>query len=213
MNILLVEDDTLFAETLADFLEDEGFCVTHAVNGEVALDFTFKNSYDLYLLDINIPLLNGIELLQELRSSYDNTPSIYITSYRDKSMLEKAFKSGCDDYIKKPFDLDELLWRIKAKVQGVKKSRDDFIIESQQISYKGKRVELSVSELKILKLLLENADTIVSKEMIEDLLWSSAQSGSQGSIRVYITRIKKVIPEINITNIRGVGYRYESKKD
>ena len=120
--ILVLEDDELFAETLEDFLEDEGFNVTVANDGEEVVSLCYDNKYDLYLLDINVPKLNGIELLKELRDAGDNTPSIYLTSYKDKQTLTDGFLSGCDDYLKKPVDLDELLLRVQSLLKRSGKS-------------------------------------------------------------------------------------------
>ena len=208
MRVLLLEDDALFAETLIDFLEDEGFSVAHAINGEVALEFTFKEKFDIYLLDINVPLVDGITLLQELRGADDATPAIYLTSHTDKTMLEKAFSAGCDDYMKKPFDLDELLWRINAKIKKSREVTKQFFINSHEIVFEGKTLDLSISEQKVLKLLLEKRGEVVTKEMIEEELWSASQGVSAGAIRVYIARIKQVIPAEYIVNVRGVGYKF-----
>ncbi len=119
--ILVLEDDELFASTVEDFLTDEGFEVDIAFDGEECLELNFKKNYDLYIFDINVPKINGLELLEQLRISGDNTPSIFLTSYKDKDTLQTAFLSGCDDYLKKPADLDELLLRIKALLKRNKK--------------------------------------------------------------------------------------------
>lgn len=213
MKVLLLEDDALFAETLVDFLDDEGFDVVHAINGEVALELTYREKFDIYLLDINVPLIDGISLLKDLRQADDTTPAIYVTSHSDKSILEKAFSAGCDDYMKKPFDLDELLWRMNAKVKKrvTTKSLKKFQIDEHEIVYAGTPLALSVSEYKVLKLLLLNQDEVVTKEMIENELWSASKAQSSGAIRVYITRIKQLIPPEHIENIRGVGYKFVSE--
>ena len=122
--ILVLEDDELFASTVEDFLSDEGFEVDIASDGEECLELNFKKNYDLYLLDINVPKINGLDLLVQLRNSGDNTPSIFLTSYKDKDTLQTAFLNGCDDYLKKPADLDELLLRIIALLKRNKKQFD-----------------------------------------------------------------------------------------
>jgi len=205
--ILLLEDDELFAETLVDFLEECEFEVAHAINGEVALEYTYKEQFDIYLFDINVALIDGITLLSELRHASNTTPAIYITSHTEKSVMQKAFVSGGDDYIQKPFDFDELLWRIEAKIKNtIKQEYGSFRVEEGVIFYKQKRLELSVSEQKVLKLLIENRAKIVTKEQIEEALWSVDKTGSSGAIRVYITRIKQILKDESIKNIRGVGY-------
>jgi len=214
--ILLLEDDPLFGETLVDLLEESDFEVTYVLNGQNALDAVFDKNFDIYLLDINVPLIDGISLLKELRESGDTTPTIFLTSHKDKEMLEKGFLSGADDYLTKPFDNYELILRINAllkrvsslKVRCINSLCHDEIHKS--ILYKDKKLELSKKEYILLLLLMKHVNHTVPKELILDELWSSSDSGSDGAIRVYINRIKQLIPEFMIENIRGVGYRLVS---
>lgn len=215
--ILVLEDDELFASTVEDFLTDEGFEVDIAIDGEECLDLNFKKNYDLYLFDINVPKINGLELLEQLRTSGDNTPSIFLTSYKDKDTLQTAFLNGCDDYLKKPADLDELLLRIKALLKRNKK-QFDVIKLSETVTFNpaNKRVyeneedlNLPVKVLELLELFIENRGEIVTKEMIISKLWATSQEYSEGSIRVYINQIKKLLDKDTILNIKGVGYKIE----
>jgi len=214
--ILLLEDDLLFAETLQDLLDDEGFEVTLCHNGEEALSKTYEQRFDLYLLDINVPLLDGLSLLRELRGADDMTPAIYITSYDDKGTLGTAFENGADDYLKKPFDTDELVLRINALLRRVKgKSKivaGDLELDSEHkcVRRDGELLELSLKEYQLLGLLIRNVGEIVPKEMIVDELWSSSEGVSDGAIRVYINRLKTALGGERIENIRGVGYRLVS---
>ena len=211
--ILLLEDDLLLSESLQDLLEEEGYLLDCARNGEQALEMLYKKKYDLYLFDINVPLINGLELLKELRQNDDTTHAIYITSYSDKETLTNAFSCGADDYIKKPFDNDELLLRISANLQRlhVEESLSFKALHvdntHKSISLDEKVLELSLKEFMLLKLLIIHAEKILTKEMIIDALWSPSQSVSDGAIRVYINRIKSVIEPYIVENIRGVGYR------
>lgn len=211
--ILLLEDDQLLAETLVDLLEDEEFEVTHAPNGQEALDITFKDKFDIYLLDINVPLINGVTLLKELRDSGDSTPAIFLTSHKDKEMLKSGFLSGADDYITKPFDNDELLLRITALTRRNRPNKTKCVALlchdeiHKRILYDKQELELSKKEYELLLLLMSHANTSVPKELILDELWSSSESGSDGAVRVYINRIKQLIPEVKIENIRGIGYK------
>ena len=115
--ILLLEDDDVLSETLMELLESENFEVVHVKDGEKALDATFIKHFDLLLLDVNVPFLNGFELLSELRHSGDMTPAIFITALTDVASLSQGFDVGADDYIKKPFDFNELLIRIRALIK------------------------------------------------------------------------------------------------
>ncbi len=211
--ILLLEDDILFGETLMDLLENENFDVSHFTNGQDSLDSMFETKYDVYLLDINVPLINGISLLSELRAANDNTPAIFLTSHKSKEMLEKGFLSGADDYMVKPFDSDELILRLKALLRRSKINQPELVGKlshdktHKSISYNGTMLELSKKEYELLALLMNNVNKNVTKELIFDELWSSSESVSDGAIRVYINRLKQLLPDMKIENIRGVGYR------
>ncbi|PHM17923.1 MAG: two-component system response regulator [Sulfuricurvum sp. PD_MW2] len=214
--ILLLEDDLLFGESIVDVLEEEGFGVVLCRNGQSALDETYKNQFDLYLLDINVPLIDGLSLLKELRRANDLTPTIYLTSHNEIEKLSQAFEIGADDYLKKPFNIDELIVRIHALLRRTKgKSRDCVgtlcIDELHKCILMGdKELELSLKEYQLMGLLIRNAGEIVTKEMIMDTLWSPSEMISDGAIRVYINRLKQEIGSDMIVNIRGVGYRLVS---
>ena len=217
--ILIVEDDALLCSTLCDLLEDDGYILDSACNGEVALELTYQKRFDLYILDINIPLINGIDLLKELRLANDETAALFLTSHNDKETLKSAFLNGCDDYITKPFDTDELLLRVEAIL---KRSSPQKMLEygdlklnerCQRVIFQDSELDLSAKEYQLLSLLLTYAETTVSKDMIQEHLWSYSQSSSDGAIRVYINRIKQLIENTGITieNIRGVGYKLVKK--
>jgi len=214
--ILLLEDDLLFGETIVDLLEEEGYAVSHCSNGQDALDATYEDKFDLYLLDINVPLINGFELLKELRDADDNTPTVFLTSHKEKESLEKGFFNGCDDYITKPFDMNELLLRIKALLRRTKKDEPTCVGKlchdklHKTIRYKDKELELSQKEYGLLVLFMKHYKETVPKELILDELWSSSEGGSNGVIRVYINRLKQLLPELTIENVRGIGYRLVS---
>ena len=216
--ILVLEDDELFASTLEDFLTDENLIVDIANDGEKCLALNYEKNYDLYIFDINIKKINGLELLEQLRKSKDNTPTIFLTSYKDKDTLQDAFIKGCDDYLKKPVDLDELLLRIKALLKRNKK-QFDLVKLSNKIYFNpiNKRVyedeldlNLPIKVLELLELFIENRGEIVTKEMIISKLWATNEEYSEGSIRVYINQIKKLFENKDvISNIKGVGYKIE----
>lgn len=215
--ILLLEDDQLFRESLEDFLCDEGFTVDTVSNGEDALEKNYNKNYDLYLLDINVPKLNGLDLLKELRQSGDTTPSIFLTSYKDKETLQQGFLNGADDYLKKPVDLDELLLRIKSLLKRTGKVIQDINLNNNLIyNPTNKRllkdnIDLQVPSkiIDLLELCLENRDQIINKEMIVNKLWSASQEYSEGAIRVYVNNLKKILGKDSIVNIKGIGYKVE----
>jgi len=214
--ILLLEDDTLLGESIVDLLEDNNFTVSHSKNGQDALDLTFKKKFNLYLFDINVPLIDGITLLKELREADDITPTIFLTSHKDKEKLKDSFLSGADDYITKPFDNDELIFRIKAILRRTQTQEIKCINllcldeEHKQFIYDGKDLELSKKEYELLVLLMKHINKTVTKESIIDTLYSSSDVASDGAIRVYINRLKQILPQMKIENIRGIGYKLVS---
>ena len=214
--ILLLEDDLLFAETLIDLLEESEYEVVHVPNGQNAIDITYEKKFDLYILDINVPLINGTTVLKELRDANDKTPAIFLTSHKDKEMLKQGFLSGCDDYISKPFDNDELLLRTNALLKRTRTQTIECLgllchdEVHKQILYDNKELDLSKKEYQLLLLLMQHIDNPVPKELIIDELWSNLDGGSDGALRVYINRIKQLLPEMRIENIRGFGYKLVS---
>jgi len=214
--ILLLEDDKLFNETLQDFLEEEGFTLNTVLDPYSALDLTYENKYDLYLFDVNLPYENGFELLEKLRNAGDMTPTIFITSRDDKASLKQGFTQGGDDYITKPVDLEELLLRINAVLRRQTRSHVvelgvyTFDILSKKLYKDEEAVELTQKASELLFVLLEGQGKVVPLDQIKERLWSSAEESSDGSLRVYVTQLKKYFPT-QIQNIRGVGYQMSLK--
>jgi DNA-binding response OmpR family regulator len=211
--LLLLEDDVLLGETLVDLLLEEDYNVVYCKNGQEVLDFTYKERFDLYLLDINVPIINGLNILRELRTANDKTPTIFLTSHKEKEMIREGFLSGADDYIQKPFDTYELLLRIKAVLKRTNGDDNECISElchdkkRKRIFYKKEELDLSQKEYLLLALLIKNVNQVVTKEMIIEELWNSSEEMSDGAIRVYINRLKHFLDDAMIENIRAVGYR------
>ncbi len=208
IRILLLEDDTILAQTMVQILEQENYDITLAVDGEEVLEYTYENRFDLYLFDINVPLLNGKDVLNLLREAQDNTPTFFITALRDTKSVLEGFNCGCDDYIKKPFDIDELLARVKATLK-----RKNPILTYKDISFdllenrvlKGNE-ELSLGNVEkdIFSLLIRNIGMTVSKSSFFDYMNKPSETG----LRVLISKLKKIL-EIEITNTKGIGYKLE----
>jgi DNA-binding response OmpR family regulator len=212
-SILLLEDDEVLSETLIDLLENEGFTITHVTNANSALDATFNNCYDLFLFDVNIEGMSGFELLRELRESADKTAAIFITALTDIASLSKGFDVGADDYLKKPFDFDELLVRIHALLRKkyasyknrIAVNEFSFNIKNEELEKDGKFIPLSPLELKLTKILFENLNKTVNKEHIFEQLRGEL---SDGSLRVHINKLRKV--GLPIKTLKGIGYRLVS---
>jgi len=210
--ILLLEDDSILSETLIELLESEGYTITLAITGDLALDITYKNEFEIMLFDVNVPDINGFELLTMLRESGNSTPCIFLTSLNDIASLSKGFEVGADDYLKKPFDFDELLVRIKSLL------RKSFSAKSNEIAYKDLVYKISTNELKndgslilltpleqkLLSIFFKRIDeTITKQELLHEL--DSVNESSEGALRVYITKLRK--SGLEIQTIKGVGYR------
>ena len=206
--ILLLEDDEILSQTIAQLLSEEGYDMKVVGDGEDALEATYANNFDLYLLDINVPLLNGVDFLKLSRDAGDQTPTFFITALRDIDSLTKAFDSGCDDYIKKPFDLDELLIRINAKVKKANPSIEygniKFDLFENRVYQNGQEVNLGSVEKAIFALLVQNPMNTVHKSVFFDEMIKPSDSG----LRVLINKLRKIF-EINIINIKGIGYKLE----
>ena len=216
IKILLLEDDKLFADTLIDVLEEYEYSVIHCLNGEELIAKAYESSFDIYILDINVPKLNGLDSLKNLRAKKDNTPSIFLTSYKDKETLKDCFFNGADDFLTKPCDMDELHLRIQSILKRSGKILETIKIENIEFNPKlniikkdGVEIHLGLKVIELFKLFYENKGNIVTKDMIQDRLWNYDEQFSEGSLRVYITKIQKLFDNKKITNIKNVGYKFE----
>ncbi len=214
IHILILEDDTLFAESLEDFLEEEGFFITLAHDGEKALELAYEKYFDLLLLDVNVPKLTGFEFLSHLRERQQNTPAIFITSFKDKQSIKKGFLQGADDYLTKPVDLDELLLRIVALLRRCHKLEESIMIgtaifypKKGIIHSQGEKYQPSKKVILLLELLIAHQNTIVSTERIYAHLWAWDETPSPSSLRVYINDLKKILGKEHIINHKGIGYK------
>ncbi len=206
MKLLLLEDNQILSETLEHFLQREGYEVDVALTMEEAEDLTFENKYDLYLLDINLPEGSGLELLEALRHAEDYTPTIFITALTDMSSIAEGFKLGAIDYIKKPFDPEELLIRLKAKFKNdILYCQDvEFDQEAQVLRKDGEIIDIGNVQYKIFTKLLQECGTVVTKEVLFEALGHTSDT----ALRVAITKIKQRL-SVDIKNIRGKGYIIE----
>ena len=206
MKLLLLEDDQVLSETLEHFLTRAGYEVDAALSMEEAEDLTFDNKYDLYLLDINLPEGSGLELLEALRYADDTTPVIFITALTDMDSIAQSFKLGAMDYIKKPFDPEELLIRLKSKFKTDILYVDDieFDQEAGLLRKNGEVIDIGNVQYKIFTTLLKNKGNIVKKETLYECL----DHTSDTALRVAITKIKQRLG-IDIINIRAKGYMIE----
>ena len=204
--ILLLEDDPVLAKTLQKFLQKDGYEVDWVKDGEEASRYSYENDYSLYLFDINVPLFNGDDLLKELRDSGDNTPCILVTALVDIDSVTKGFVSGADDYIKKPFDPNELLVRIKAKTKELKKhimyKNYTLVMDDDSILYKNKEFHLPNIQQNIFVALIKNHPNPVTK----DELMLFLETPNDLALRVNMAKLKQKL-DVEIKNMRGIGYK------
>ncbi len=213
--LLLLEDDAVLLETLHDELTRCGYEVYVAKHGEAALTESAARRYDLYILDINVPYIDGLSLLDSLRQSGDTTPAIFLTSRRGEADTIAGFAHGCDDYLTKPFSLGELKARIAALLRrtggGMLLRHDDIELDLAHhiLRIGGKEVALSHKEMEILHLFLSHPGRLFSTDEIIERLYRDTLP-STTVIRVHISKINALFPEKRIVNVRGAGYRYVS---
>ncbi|WP_067331544.1 response regulator transcription factor [Sulfurovum riftiae] len=204
--LLLLEDDPNLSKTLMKYLKKHSYDVDWAKTGEEAMELSYDTPYDLYLFDINVPLINGIDLLSELRNAEDFTPTIIISALVDIGSITRGFIAGADDYLKKPFDPEELLVRIKAKTSTLKEVLKfrNFVIDMQkdEIFKDGEQLFLGEVQKNLLLSLIKNHPNPVTKE--ELLLLH--EKPSDLALRVNIAKLKKSLG-VDIENVRGVGYK------
>ena len=204
MEILLLEDDITLAQSLKEYLELEEFSVDLAFNSNDVYDLTFNKNYDLYIFDINLQNESGFDILKELKESDDNTPTFYISALSDINSITKGFNSGAQDYIKKPFDPEELVIRIKSRFcnnDTLKYKNIEYNPKSKEIKLNG--VPISLGDIKgaIFHKLITNIGVVVPQETLLELL----ETKNTNALRVNITKLKHKL-NIDIQNIRGVGY-------
>jgi two-component system copper resistance phosphate regulon response regulator CusR len=220
VHILLVEDEPKIARALQDQLQEKGFTVDLAYDGQVAEKMFFQNGYSLVILDINLPLKNGLELCAQFRKKNKNIPIIMLTALGEIQDKLEAFELGADDYLVKPFNFNELLARIKVFVKRtdvndlffeVLKVADLEIDTAQKsVSRSGKKIQLSAKEYLLLELLTKSKGRVVSKQEIAEKVWDLNFDTGTNTIEVYINflrnKIDKPFEQKLIHTKPGFGY-------
>ena len=216
MKILLLEDDTLLNEIIEEFLLELGHEVFTTFDGQEAIESVYENSFDLLLLDVNVPSLNGFDLLKSLKENFIDIPSIYITSLHTSKDMKEGFDCGADDYIKKPFSLNELELRInnikrlrQIDNNEIKILNEDFSYNynSKDLIFKNKEVHLSKMEAKVFEYLLKNINKAISIEEISLNNWVYDEVPTATTIRTYIKNLRKILGKERIVTIKSVGYK------
>ena len=227
MEILLVEDNRKISEFLLKGLNECGFAVTLAEKGTDARSLISQKKWDIILMDIMLPDIDGFELLQYTRFKKNYTPILVLSALGDVEDKIKALDYGADDYLSKPFHFKELLARIHALVRRSKFNYEDSktVLECDDLKLytdqhrvmKGEQeIKLTTQEFKFLKLLLENKDTVVYRFRIQEAIWGSHYKPSTNVMDVYISYLRKKIdpdaPQQRIETVKGYGYILRSRK-
>jgi DNA-binding response OmpR family regulator len=214
MRLLLVEDDAMIGESVLDLLRDEGYAVDWVKDGAVALTVLATQSYDLILLDLGLPLCDGLGVLRTLRARKDRSP-VLVTTARDAfAQRIEGLDAGADDYIVKPYDLGELLARIRALVRRAAGRAEPLYTHAgisidpatREVLVQGQAVLLSAREWTLLQLLLVRPGLVLSRKQIEEKLYSWKDEVSSNAVEVHIHSLRKKLGAELIQNVRGVGY-------
>lgn len=225
--ILLVEDDSNLSAVLFDYLELLGYQVTLAVDGEQGYVLFKEGAFDLYILDVMLPRKDGFTLAADIRKVNKQSPIIFLTALGQSENRITGFKSGCDDYITKPFSSEELALRIEAILkrcmnQNMRPNTDTFLLGiihfdsgNMMLTYDGKEKSLTPKENALLKLLCVHKNNLLPREQALNEIWGSTDYFYGRSMDVFIARLRKhlsVDPAVAIQNVHGTGFRLEVRE-
>ncbi|MGP1349146.1 MAG: response regulator transcription factor [Stomatobaculum sp.] len=225
MKVLIVEDELRLAEALSQIMKEQKYQADVANDGIDGLEYAMYGDYDVIVLDVMLPGKNGFQLVRALRAAKIKTPVLILTARDDVHDKITGLDQGADDYMTKPFVPEELLARIRA----LTRRQGEVIVEelgfedltlslsANDLSCGGKSIHLAYKELEILKILLSNQRTIVSKEMLIRKVWGDDSEAEDNNVEAYISFLRKKIhflgSRVTITTIRKVGYRLEARQD
>lgn len=225
MKILLAEDDLNLGILLVDYLESEGFSIKLCKDGELALKAFRSDKFDLCLLDVMMPKLDGFTLAKEIRAQDKKIPLIFITARSQKDDKLKGYDLGADDYITKPFDEEELLWKIKAVIRRIPEQGSSISIEvvsignyqfdfsNQSLTISDNTRRITEKESEILKYLSDHRNKVIKREELLKEIWGVNDYFFGRSLDVFITKIRKYLkddPNLSIENVFGVGFIFNA---
>jgi two-component system response regulator ArlR len=223
MKILIVEDELALSEALTEILKRNQYNVDTVDNGEDGLEYALTGLYDCIILDIMLPIMDGLNVLKQLRKSRISTPVMLLTAKSDIDDKINGLDCGADDYLTKPFVTGELLARIRALTRRTGEVNVDAYDfhglslnkNTYMLSYKDQSVNLSLKEYQIMEILIMNPNQIITKERFIEKIWGFESDVEYNNIEVYISFLRKKIQSINsdanIFTARGVGYYLEEK--
>lgn len=225
MRILLIEDDQMIADFIVKGLREAGFCIDHVANGQDGLDWALNDGYDLAILDIMLPGLDGLSIIERMRQHKIETPVIILSAKRSIDDRVRGLQSGGDDYLIKPFSFSELLARIQAQLRRANSSVEassltmhDLSLDllSRTVTREGKDIELQPKEFALLAYLMRNAGNIVSKTMIMERVWNYNFDPQTNIVEARISKLREKVDKNFafplIHTIRGLGYTLKKAK-
>jgi DNA-binding response OmpR family regulator len=223
VKILLAEDDENLGSLLKEYLNAKGYSTFLFPDGEAAWNAFYKNSYDLCIIDIMMPKMDGYSLAKEIRKVNATVPFIFLTAKTLKDDVLEGFSIGADDYITKPFSMEELLYRLKAILRrtnqsGMEEQNSDifqiglytFDANKQLLTKDGKSKKLTTKESELLKLLCNNRNQMLERNYALRTIWEDDSYFNARSMDVYITKLRKYLkddPSLQIINVHGKGYK------
>jgi two-component system OmpR family response regulator len=222
--ILVVEDEDAIRDLVATALRFTGFPVSTVASGRAAIAEIRNEAFDLLILDVNLPDVDGFEITRKIRSDGNTVPVIFLTARDDLADLKTGFTAGGDDYLTKPFSLEELLLRIDAVLRRTQAQQPETArltageISLDQDAYRvwhgEEEVQLSPTEFRLLRYLMQNQDRVVSKNQILDHVWDYEYVGDLNAVETYISYLRKKLGDKDarlIRTVRGFGYSLQSR--
>ena len=219
INILIIEDEVDIREGISEYLSEVGHEVKVASDGQEGIDLFRQNKFDLVLLDIMLPKINGFGVLSQIRET-SNVPVIMLTAMNDDYSQIMSFNEKADDYITKPFSVVILHKRIEAllrRIQG-KENTNKWLYKDVEVDFlgfsakkQGKTVDLKPKEIKLLELLLKYKNQVLTRSQMLDNLWDVEETPLDRVIDVYIKNIRKKLGIDCIITVKGIGYKFEEK--
>ena len=225
MNVLIVDDEKDLTNALSAILKQHNYAVDCAYNGEDGLEFALSGIYDVIILDVMMPKIDGFEVLRRLRAKNVSAPVIMLTAKSDVPDKINALNGGADDYITKPFDTQELLARIKALLRRGAKIADNTLKvgntlldrDTFELIVGNDKIPLGKKEFQILEILMLNANKCVEKERLIEKIWGYDSDAEYNTVEVYVSFLRKKLSAVNsdaeIRSIRGIGYTLGVKND
>ncbi len=221
LRILLCEDDENFGVLLQEYLNTKGFDCDLQPDGDSGYRAFVRNTYDVCLLDIMMPRKDGFQLAEEIRELNSEVPIIFLTAKQQKDDVIRGFKLGADDYLTKPFSMEELIYRIESimrRIRGGKRKATnlykigDFVLDTQKqlLVYGNTETKLTTKENELLGLLAQNANHILERQYALKSIWVDDNYFNARSMDVYITKLRKLLqadPNVAIINVHGKGYK------